>query len=130
MIILAMRSDKPQAELYLYEGSKKLSEIKWQAHLKLAETLNFKIEEMLGESKLAYEDLNGLAIFKGPGSFTGLRIGMSVANALAYGLNIPVIAKGGEGWLEESIADLSSGKFDKMAVPEYGAPARTTKPRK
>lgn len=130
MIILAIRTDKPEAELYLYDGQKKLAELKWQAHLKLAETLNSKIKELLAEAKISYQDLNGVAVVKGPGSFTGLRIGASVANALAFGLNIPVIARGGENWLDKSINDLKSGKSDKTAVPEYGAPARTTNPRK
>lgn len=130
MIILALRTDKPEAELYLYDGPKKLAEIKWQAHIKLAETLNLKIEELLSKANMSYEELNGIAVFKGPGSFTGLRIGISVANSFAYALKIPVVARPGEGWLEESISDLNSGKSDKTAVPEYGAPARTTKPRK
>lgn len=130
MIILAIRTDKPEAELYLYDGDKKLAEAKWQAHLKLAETLNSKIEEILNKSNISYSDLDGIAVFKGPGSFTGLRIGMSVANALAYAQEISIIASSGEDWLAESINRLQKGRNDKGAVPEYGTPARTTKPRK
>jgi tRNA threonylcarbamoyladenosine biosynthesis protein TsaB len=128
--ILALRTDKPQAELYIYEDDKKLAEINWQAHLKLAETLNTKIDEILKESSISYEDLNGVAVYEGPGSFTGLRIGISTANALAYGLGIPIVASAGDNWLEASIESLQNGKNDKIATPEYGAPARTTKPRK
>lgn len=130
MIVLAIRTDSPQAELYLYDGKKMLADLKWQAHLKLAETLNSKIEEILNKSSIPYGDLDGLAVFKGPGSFTGLRIGMSVANALAYARSIPIVARGGENWLSQSLADIISGQNDKTAIPEYGAPARTTKPRK
>jgi tRNA threonylcarbamoyladenosine biosynthesis protein TsaB len=129
-MILAIRTDKPEAELYIYEGPKKLIEIKWQAHLKLAETLNSKIEEILNKLSISYADLDAIAIYKGPGSFTGLRIGMSVANALAYAQNIPIIAATGTDWLEKSTKDIQAGKNKKIATPEYGAPAYTTHPRK
>jgi tRNA threonylcarbamoyladenosine biosynthesis protein TsaB len=79
MKILAIRTDKPEAELYLYDDKKKLAEIKWQAHLKLAETLNSKIDETLNLSSISYREINGIAVYKGPGSFTGLRIGISTA---------------------------------------------------
>lgn len=130
MKILAIRTDKPEAELYVYEDDKKLAEIKWQAHLKLAETLNSKIEEILNMLSISYNDLDGIAVFKGPGSFTGLRIGISVANALAYAQNIPIITDGGNNWLEKSIQVLQSGKNDRIAMPEYGAPPHITQPRK
>jgi tRNA threonylcarbamoyladenosine biosynthesis protein TsaB len=130
MKILALRADKPEAELYLYDGHKKLAEFKWQAHLKLAETLNAKIQEILNKSSISYDQLDGLAIYKGPGSFTGLRIGISVANALAYAQTIPIVARTGDSWLEQSIKDLLAGQNDKIASPEYGAPAHVTKPKK
>jgi tRNA threonylcarbamoyladenosine biosynthesis protein TsaB len=130
MIILGLRTDKPEAELYLYDDRKKLAEIKWQAHLKLAETLNSKIEEILNKSSISYKDLGGVIIFKGPGSFTGLRIGMSVANALAYALEIPIVARGGSNWMENSLKALSDGQNDKVAAPEYGALVNVTKPKK
>lgn len=130
MITLAIRSDRPEAELYIYEDYIKLAEIKWQAHLKLAETLNTRIEEILNKSSISYEDLSGLAVYKGPGSFTGLRIGVSVANALAYAQAIPIVARGGDEWLKKSLSDLHAGQNDRTAQPEYGAPVHTTKPRK
>jgi tRNA threonylcarbamoyladenosine biosynthesis protein TsaB len=130
MKILGIRTDKPEAELYIYGDGKKLDEIKWPAHLKLAETLNSKIEEILNKSSISYADLDGIAIFKGPGSFTGLRIGMSVANALAYAQDIPIVARSGDDWLAAATSDLKDGQNDKLALPEYGAPARVTKPKK
>lgn len=130
MIILVIRTDKPEAELYLYDGQKRRVSIKWQAHLKLAESLNTQIEKILNKSSISYEDLQGIAVFKGPGSFTGLRIGASAANALAYSLDIPIIARGGKDWLNLALKDLESGNNDQIAVPEYGSQARTTRPRK
>jgi tRNA threonylcarbamoyladenosine biosynthesis protein TsaB len=130
MIVLAMRTDKPEAELYLYDDEQKLNEIKWQAHLKLAETLNSKIDEILNKSSISYSNIEGVVVYKGPGSFTGLRIGISVANALAYAQDIPIVAGGSKDWLAQSIKALQSGQNDKVAAPEYGASAHITKPRK
>jgi tRNA threonylcarbamoyladenosine biosynthesis protein TsaB len=129
-MILALRTDKPQAELYLYDGPKELAETKWPAHRELAETLNSKIEEILNKSSISYNDLDGIAVFQGPGSFTGLRIGLSVANALAYAKNIPIVATSGEDWINDAVKDLQAGKNDKVAIPKYGAAANITKPRK
>jgi tRNA threonylcarbamoyladenosine biosynthesis protein TsaB len=130
MIILGLRTDKPEAELYLYQDAKKTAELKWPAHLKLAETLNTKIEEILNKLSISNKDIAGIAIYRGPGSFTGLRIGMSVANALAYALGAPIVARGGNDWLNKAIKDLLTGSNDKVATPEYGSPVRVTQPRK
>lgn len=51
------------------------------------------IEKLLKSQKLDYKDLKGIEVEVGPGSFTGLRVGVSVANALAYALGIPVNGK-------------------------------------
>lgn len=130
MKILAIRTDKPEAELYIYDDARQLAEIRWEAHKKLAETLNSKIEEILNKSSISYDQIDGLAVYKGPGSFTGLRIGISAANAIAYALNVPIVAKSGSDWLADAVRVLESGENDQIAVPEYGSPARTTKPRK
>lgn len=57
-----------------------------------AELLHVFIEEILNESKITFQDLNAIAISKGPGSYTGLRIGVSSAKGLCYALGIPLIA--------------------------------------
>lgn len=56
-----------------------------------AEVLNGYIEEVLAESKTTLADLNALAVSEGPGSYTGLRIGVSTAKGLCYSLDIPLI---------------------------------------
>lgn len=130
MKVLAIRTDKPAAELYLFEGDKQLAEIKWHAHRELAETIHLKIKEILNKSSISYKDLDGIVIFKGPGSFTGLRIGFSVANALAYAQDIPIAAAGGDNWIEASIDQIKNHPKERIALPDYGSPAHTTKPRK
>lgn len=51
------------------------------------------IEKILKEQKIDYKDLKGIEVEKGPGSFTGLKVGASVANALGFSLGIPVNGK-------------------------------------
>lgn len=48
------------------------------------------IEKILKQAKIEYKDLTGIEVEKGPGSFTGLRVGLSVANSLGFSLKIPV----------------------------------------
>ncbi|MGN7810607.1 tRNA (adenosine(37)-N6)-threonylcarbamoyltransferase complex dimerization subunit type 1 TsaB [Flavobacterium sp. 22076] len=57
-----------------------------------AEKLHVFIEEAIAESGVSIQDLNAVAVSQGPGSYTGLRIGVSAAKGLCYALNIPLIA--------------------------------------
>ena len=57
-----------------------------------AEVLTNFIQEVLTESALELKDLDAFAVSMGPGSYTGLRIGVSTAKGLCYGLDIPLIA--------------------------------------
>lgn len=52
------------------------------------------VDELLRENVLAPDDLDAVAVGKGPGSYTGLRIGVSFAKGLCYGLNIPLLGVG------------------------------------
>lgn len=51
------------------------------------------IDKILKLRQLKYLDLKGIEVETGPGSFTGLRVGVSVANALGFSLEIPVNSK-------------------------------------
>lgn len=57
-----------------------------------AEKLHVFIEEILKESALDFQEIKAIAISKGPGSYTGLRIGVSTAKGLCYALGIPLIS--------------------------------------
>ncbi|MHA3789076.1 tRNA (adenosine(37)-N6)-threonylcarbamoyltransferase complex dimerization subunit type 1 TsaB [Flavobacterium hauense] len=57
-----------------------------------AEKLHVFIEDVLREAKITFKDLSAIAVSMGPGSYTGLRIGVSAAKGLCYALNIPLIA--------------------------------------
>jgi len=59
------------------------------SHSKL---LTVYIQKLFTESKYVLKDIDAVAVSKGPGSYTGLRIGVSAAKGIAYGLNIPLIS--------------------------------------
>lgn len=130
MIILTIRTDQPEAELGVYDGTRQLAYKTWPAGRELAMTIHRAMDEVLGRAGKTVQDVQGIACFKGPGSFTGLRIGLSVANALAYGLGVPVVARQNPQWLERGIADLLAGRDDVAAVPEYGSAVHTTPPKR
>src|SRR5690606_36044864 len=68
------------------------------------------VDEVFRESGVAADRLSAVAVSKGPGSYTGLRIGVSTAKGLSYALDIPLI---GNGTLEALVAGyLSSNGFD------------------
>ena len=59
---------------------------------KQSESLHTYVEWALEGAKLTLKDLDAISLGKGPGSYTGLRIGASSAKGFCYGLNIPLIA--------------------------------------
>lgn len=125
-MILCIKTDNPTAELYSYENSKKLAEDIWVADRTLARDLLARIEKLVGK----WEVLSGIVIFEGPGSFTGLRIGITVANALADGLHVPIVGTRGDAWLEDGLELLKSGTDSHIVLPHYGADPHITQPRK
>lgn len=89
MILWINTNDRKKIEVAL----KKDGEI---LHSKFAENefgsqvlLNL-ITEILKKNNLKSSDLLGIEVEKGPGSYTGLKVGASVANALGFSLNVPV----------------------------------------
>jgi tRNA threonylcarbamoyladenosine biosynthesis protein TsaB len=123
MMILTVRTDNPQAEVGLYEDATQVAYEVWHAHRELSMTLLQKITALLQSQGKTLEDIGAVIAYAGPGSFTGLRIGLTVVNALAYGLGgLPVVAiAGAEQWIERGLARVQAGAYDQLALPEYGA---------
>ena len=130
MLILTLRTDKPEAEIGLYDGERKLAYESWQAHRQLAETIHKKIQTLLAGQAKDIADIEGVVMYKGPGSFTGLRIGLSVGNALAASYDLPVSGQTGEEWITQGIIEILNGVGSPAVMPEYGAPVHITSPKK
>lgn len=130
MIIVCLKTDQPDAYLGLYEDKHLLSDITWEAHRELSNTIYQKLQSLLELQKLNLQQVDGFVCYKGPGSFTGLRIGLSAANALAYANNAKIVATNGDSWKDHGITKLIAGDNEKLALPEYGAEANITTPKK
>ncbi len=130
MTILTIRTDRPEAELGLYNDHRQAQYITWLAHRELSTTLHQKIRTLLSDHEMTLADVGGIVCYKGPGSFTGLRIGLAVANSLAYSLSIPIVARNSEEWQAEGVDALLKGENDKVGVPEYGGSINVSTPRK
>ena len=75
------------------------------------------VDELLHETGIQPDDLDAIAVGKGPGSYTGLRIGVSFAKGLCYALQIPLVAVGSLDALVEVVReDYDAGIID---VDEY-----------
>ena len=78
-----------------------------------ASRLGVYIDEIFKINSMVPSDLAAVAVSKGPGSYTGLRIGVSLAKGLCYGLNIPLIGIGSpESLAHVAIEDYNSGVLE------------------
>tara|TARA_B100001287_G_C22592270_1_gene486218 strand:+ start:318 stop:980 length:663 start_codon:yes stop_codon:yes gene_type:complete len=57
-----------------------------------SENLHYFISELLKKNKINFKDLSAVSVSRGPGSYTGLRIGLSAAKGICYGMEIPLIS--------------------------------------
>ena len=57
-----------------------------------SENLHVFIDDLMKKNKLKFNELKACAISRGPGSYTGLRIGLSAAKGICFGLDIPLIS--------------------------------------
>lgn len=127
---LGIRTDSPIAEFYFYSGTELQAVKSWQADRQLAHGLLGQLENFLSAHGATFHDLDGGFVYRGPGSFTGLRIGITVMNTIAYAESIAIVGGEGEGWREDSLGRLARGENDQIVLPHYGAEPRITKPIK
>lgn len=82
MISLCMDSAYKQLILGLYEDDALLAGISLEAFKKQSETIFVELNKLLEQTKLDYKDIDRIVITKGPGSYTGIRIAMTIAKVL------------------------------------------------
>ena len=127
-MILAMRTDQPNAEVYLLDSnSTVVAQKSWLADRELAKTLNTHIGLLCTEANIGVDDIDGIIVFTGSGSFTGLRIGASVGNALAYSNNVPIVGSDGSDWLKQGVRALKTASKSTYICPRYDREPNITK---
>ncbi len=113
--------------------------------LKLSQMLLSEISLLLRRNRVSFEDLKGIIVVQGPGGFTGLRVGISVANSLGYGLETPVVGVkkckvqnvkckikspklkiSYKSILEKGLKELGYVKLGKIVRPFYGEEPHVT----
>ena len=129
-MILAIRTEAPDATIALVDGGTVADTHSWHAHRTLARDLLKVIQDRLNSQGKEWKDISGVILFKGPGSFTGLRIGASVANTIAFSQKLSIVGVSGDDWLNDGIKRLGKNEDDKFVQPFYGSEAHITKPKK
>lgn len=92
-VILSIDTSSNKEVIVFLKKDSEVTEIKEKIDKRKAQAILPMIDELLAKCHTKLEDLTGIEVAVGPGSFTGLRVGVAVANALAFSLKIPVNGK-------------------------------------
>jgi tRNA threonylcarbamoyladenosine biosynthesis protein TsaB len=128
-MILLLDTSTPVCKLSFVEGDWRFDD-EWESGRTLAKGLLGYLQDNLAKNDKTWADISGIVAFKGPGSFTGLRIGLTVLNTFADSESVPIVGTTGQTWQTVGLARLDSGENDELVMPEYGAEAHITTPRK
>lgn len=102
----------------------------WEAGRSLARDMLAFLRDRLGDQKKTMHDITAIGVMRGPGSYTGLRIGLTVLNTLASSLQVPIVGTTANDWREDCLRRLNNLENDHIVMPEYGGDAHVTMPRK
>lgn len=91
MRILALDTSTLVSSTAILEDKKLLAELTLQTKLTHSETLLPHMKQLLAMAEVEKNSLEAIAVSIGPGSFTGLRIGLATAKSMAYALSVPVV---------------------------------------
>lgn len=124
-MIIGLDTSTPICQLSVFDGEQ------WQVHTwesgrGLADGLLAYLQKTVGP----LTGITAIIVYKGPGSFTGLRIGLTVLNTIADAQKIPIVGETGDNWLEAGHKRLQSGQNDQLVMPLYGSEPNITTPRK
>ncbi len=90
-MLVAMDTATQTASLALHDGERVRYEVTWEAGRRHTVQLTARLVAALDDLGLGVEDLTGAAVALGPGSFTGLRVGLAVAKGLALARGLPLV---------------------------------------
>lgn len=128
-MIVLLDTSTPVCKVTLADGDQQIHD-EWQSGRGLAKGLLKYLHDQLAQHGYSWKDIAGIGAFEGPGSFTGLRIGLTVMNTIADSENIPIVGARGETWQDVVLGKLHDGQNDRMVLPFYGSEAHITTPKK
>jgi len=128
-MILLIDTSTPICKLTFIDGDWR-QDNQWQADRTLAKNLLGYLNTTMSEYGKNWADISAIGVFEGPGSFTGLRIGLTVMNTIADAQNVPIVGGQGDNWRDEVLDKLKSGVNEKIVLPFYGSEAHITASKK
>ena len=91
-MILCLETATPTCSVALSDGEKTLALRECQGKNAHSEKITLFIKEVMDKVGIGYHQLDAVAVSKGPGSYTGLRIGVSTAKGICYAADLPLMA--------------------------------------
>jgi tRNA threonylcarbamoyl adenosine modification protein YeaZ len=93
-MLLAIDSSTDSASLALAQDDRVLAETTWRCHQNHSVELLPRLSQLLEKARVSLKDTSVVIVARGPGSFNGLRVGLSTAKGLAFSLKVPIIGIG------------------------------------
>ena len=124
-MIIALDTSTPTCRLSVRKGDA-WHDYVWEAGRELASNLLGYLETTIGP----LQSITGMIALQGPGSFTGLRIGLTVLNTIANTQQIPIVGTMSDTWREDGLARLKLSENDRLVMPVYGSEPNITTARK
>ena len=116
-MLLAVDTSTAQVGLAIYDGTQVLSEYAWRSSQRHTVELAPAVSELLRRCGLRMEDVQALGVALGPGSFTSLRVGLSLVKGLALSRGLPLV---GIPTLDILAAAQTSSRFPLIVVIQAG----------
>ncbi len=133
-MILFLDTSTNTIRLGLAKDSQLVAEHSWESKFRHSEELLPTLEKFLKKSKVKLNNLRGIIVVSGPGSFTGLRVGIATANTLAFILGIPVVgikSSESKALSPELLKNkLKKAKVGEFVIPFYGQEPKITLEKK
>lgn len=119
--VLQINSASEVPTIGIVLGDKQIDSIKVEG-MKLTDTLLMKTEELFKKNHISKNEIGAIEVNAGPGPYTSLRVGMTTANLLAFGLNIPIR-------VISSKLNIAGDKYSSPVMPKYANMPNITKPK-
>ena len=90
-MLLAIDTSTDTAGVAIIQDSEVLAELTWRCGRNHSVELLPRLTQLIDQARLSLQSANGIIVARGPGSYNGLRVGISTAKGLAFGLGVPLV---------------------------------------